>query len=164
MSIFNLTLSSTPNQIGTFDCQVDAMKVYKQPTDDYDVLRRVDMGGSTTPFMVAYNVEATPSDFGVGSSLSIFNASNYASNIWVAICTGFNNTSIPNTGYQDCQNYHPRGPIYDPPILPSATLGSYYIMSYEYPEAIAQDYHWGMFIKKSMIENDPGAYWYTGFT
>ena len=164
MSIFNLTLSSTPNQIGTFDCQVDAMKVYKQPTDDYDVLRKVDMGGSVTPFMVAYNVEATPSDFPPGSSASNFSSNNYTSNIWLAIATGFNNTSIPNTGYQDSQCYSPAGPLYDPPIIPFASLGSDYIRSYVYPEAIAQDYHWGMFIKKSMIENDPGAYWYTGFT
>ena len=163
MSLFNLTLTSNPNQIGTFDCQVDAMKVYKEPTDNYDVLRKVDMGGSVTPFMVAYNVEEIPADFGVGSSLSSF-YSTYTSDLWVGMCTGFNNTGVPNTGYEDTQNYHPAGPIIDPPIIPFATLGSLYLRSYVYPEALAQDYHWGMFIKKTMIENDPGAFWYTGFT
>ena len=160
MSLTNLTLTSNPNQVGTFDCQVNTMKVFKEPTDDYDILRKVDMGGSLTPFMVNYNnVPVTPGASPPNTSVSVYYNVGlyYRSDKWLACATGFDNSGTPTSGYENSRNFIPRG---SDDTTPTA-LGTYYVRSYGgYPIPIATDFHSGMFIKGTMIENFPPYQWY----
>lgn len=163
MSLTNLTLTSNPNQVGTFDCQVNTMKVFKEPTDDYDVLRKVDMGGSLTPFMLNYtNIPITPFASPPNTSASTYYDSNsgytYLSDKWLGIATGFDNSGTPTAGYENSRDFRPRG---SDDIRAPGYLGTFYLRSYAgFPVPLATDFHSGMFIKGTMIENFPPFQWY----